>query len=49
MLDNGLHIDDSMVKVNQDGRTTVQSSLPCLLECGREITCASEVNDERIG
>jgi len=48
LLDDGIHIDDSIVKVNHDGRTIVlisnQSNSPCVLECGRDIARASEVN-----
>jgi len=43
-LEDGLHIDDAMVRVNKDGRTTVvisnQSNSSCYLECGRKIACA---------
>jgi len=48
LLEDGLHIDDSMVKVNQSGQTTLlisnQSNSPCYLECGKKMAWASEVD-----
>ena len=50
LLDDSLHIDDSMVKVNLDGQAAVlisnRSNTPCLFECGREIARASLTNQK---
>jgi len=49
-LDDGLHIKDSVVKVDKDGQTTVlisnQGNSSCNLESGIEIAQASELDFE---
>jgi len=49
-LDDGLHIEDSVVEVDKDGQTTVlifnQGNSPCHLDSGIEIAQASELDFE---